>query len=169
MVTSTCMPLLTRGSWSEVSRATALPRRRTVAVRCCWLRPWRQHGRVTSHGAVDHAGNGLAAERLSHSSGADRAVFDVASAVVPGQIHLVAGLNGDGKTTVIWVSSGMLRPDKGRAFILACDLSHGTSDLWRRAGHMVNASLGYPKLTVEETPFEAASGHNGETPSEQAV
>jgi hypothetical protein len=169
MVTSTCMPLFTRRSWSEVSRATAPPRRRTVAVRCRWLRPWRQHGRVTSHGAVDLAGNGLAAERLSHSSGADRAVFDVASAVVPGQIHLVAGLNGDGNTAVIWVPLGRPRPNKGMAFILACDLSHGTSDLWRRAGHMVNASLGYPKLTVEETPFEAASGHNGETPSEQAV
>jgi ABC-2 type transport system ATP-binding protein len=93
----------------------------------------------------------------------------VASAVVPGQIHLVAGLNGDGNTTVIWVPLGRPRPNKGMAFSLVCDLSQGTSDLWRRVGHMVNASLGYPKLTVEETPFEAASGHNGETPPEQAA
>lgn len=35
MVTSTRMPLFTRGSWSEVSRISALLPRETVCVRCC--------------------------------------------------------------------------------------------------------------------------------------
>jgi ABC-type cobalamin/Fe3+-siderophores transport system ATPase subunit len=78
-------------------------------------------------GAVDLAGNGLAEERPSHSCGADSAVFDVASVVVPSQIQLVEGLNGDGKTTLISGPARHLRRAKGRAFILACDLSHGTS------------------------------------------
>jgi len=74
----------------------------------------------------------------------------MASVVVPGQIHLVVGLNEAGNTTLMRVPLGMLHPDKSRAFILACDLSHSTSDWWRLVGHMMNAPLGYAKLTVKE-------------------
>lgn len=73
--------------------------------------------------------------------------LDVASVVLPGQIRLVVVLNGAGKTTLMLVLLGMLRPDKGRAFILGRDVSRNTCDSWRRRlGHMVSAPLGYPKL-----------------------
>ena len=88
--------------------------------------------------------DGLAADGLSRSFGPEQAVVDVDLVVPPGEIHAVIGLNGAGKTTLMRLLLGMLRPDRGSAQVLGCDVKDADGKVWRRVGHMIEAPFGYP-------------------------
>jgi ABC-2 type transport system ATP-binding protein len=95
--------------------------------------------------------SGLATERLCRSFGSEPAVVDLDLVVLPGEIHAIVGLNGAGKTTLMRLLLGMLRPDRGRALVLGCDVSRADRQVWRQVGHLIGAPFGYPELSVRET------------------
>ena len=76
-----------------------------------------------------------------------------------GEVHAVVGLNGAGKTTLFRLLLGMLRPDAGHARVLGTEATGATPDVWRRVGHLVEAPLAYPELTVRENLTAAALLH----------
>lgn len=87
-----------------------------------------------------------------------------------GEVHAVVGLNGAGKTTLFRLLLGMLRPDAGRARVLGVDATDAPRALWRRVGHLVEAPLAYPELTVRENLTAAALLHGmGAAAAEPAV
>ncbi len=102
---------------------------------------------------------GVAAEGLSRSFGSEPAVVDVDLVLLPGEIHALIGLNGAGKTTLMRLLLGMLRPDRGRAVVLGWDVGKAGGQVWRRVGHLIEASFGYPELTVVENLWAAARLH----------
>lgn len=53
-------------------------------------------------------------EAVSRSFGAIKAVDDVSFGVRPGEVHALCGHNGAGKSTVVKMLTGLLRPDGGR-------------------------------------------------------
>lgn len=55
----------------------------------------------------------LVAENLSASRGPDRIIADLSFAIAKGQAMVVTGPNGIGKSTLLRVVAGLLRPDAG--------------------------------------------------------
>lgn len=89
----------------------------------------------------------LAANGLVKRFGGTTAVDDVTFAVQAGEVVGLLGANGAGKTTVIRMLLGLLRPDAGEA----CILGGPPSLLSRRALGYVPQGLGlYSELTVAE-------------------
>lgn len=70
--------------------------------------------------------------------------------VAPGEIVALAGLNGAGKTTLMRLALGMLRPSNGEIRVFDHSLATIPDGLWRDVGHLVEAPLAYPELTVQE-------------------
>ncbi len=87
---------------------------------------------------------------LTKCYGDIRAVDGVDLRVERGEIYGFLGLNGAGKTTTIRLLLGMVRPTAGRAEILGEPVGPATRSLWRRVGHLVEAAVAYPELTVRE-------------------
>lgn len=68
--------------------------------------------------------------------------------VADGEIVALVGLNGAGKTTLMRLALGMLRPDSGAVRIDGRLLSDLPASAWRSVGHVIEAPLTYPELTV---------------------
>ena len=78
------------------------------------------------------------------------AVDQVDLRVARGEIYAFLGLNGAGKSTTIRMLLGMIRPTAGHAEVFEERVQAGTTDLWRRVGHLVESATAYPELTVRE-------------------
>jgi ABC-2 type transport system ATP-binding protein len=87
---------------------------------------------------------------LSKSFGLVRAVDSVSLRVWPGEIYGFLGLNGAGKTTTIRALLGMIRPSAGSVQVLAQTVGPNGRGPWRHVGHLVEAPVAYPDLTVRE-------------------
>jgi ABC-2 type transport system ATP-binding protein len=70
--------------------------------------------------------------------------------VARGEIYAFLGLNGAGKSTTIRMLLGMIRPTAGHAELFGERVQAGTTQLWRRVGHLVESATAYPELTVRE-------------------
>jgi ABC-2 type transport system ATP-binding protein len=87
---------------------------------------------------------------LSKSYGPVRAVESVDLRVGPGEIYGFLGLNGAGKTTTIRALLGMVSPTAGSVRVLGQAVGPNGQGPWRQVGHLVEAPVGYPELTVTE-------------------
>jgi ABC-2 type transport system ATP-binding protein len=67
-----------------------------------------------------------------------------------GEIYGFLGLNGAGKTTTIRMLLGMIRPTRGKVYLMGKKMSPGNLDLWNKVGHLVEIPYSYPELTVQE-------------------
>lgn len=68
--------------------------------------------------------------------------------ISPGEIVALVGLNGAGKTTLMRLALGMLRPSDGTVWVLGHPVASIPDRVWREVGHLVEAPLAYPELTV---------------------
>jgi ABC-2 type transport system ATP-binding protein len=76
----------------------------------------------------------------------DRVSFEVA----PGEIFGFLGSNGAGKTTVIRMLCGLLRPTSGRGTVAGFDIATQTREIKNRIGYMSQKFSLYNDLTVDE-------------------
>ncbi|MGV8977840.1 MAG: ABC transporter ATP-binding protein [Cellulomonas sp.] len=70
--------------------------------------------------------------------------------ISPGEIVALVGLNGAGKTTLMRLALGMLRPQTGVVRVLGHCVDTIPDRMWRDVGHLVEAPLAYPELTVRD-------------------
>jgi ABC-2 type transport system ATP-binding protein len=82
--------------------------------------------------------------------GALAAVDRVSLRVEPGEIYALLGLNGAGKTTMIRMLLGMVRPTSGHVSVLGEEVRRGHHEMWSRVGYLVETPAAYPELTVVE-------------------
>jgi ABC-2 type transport system ATP-binding protein len=73
---------------------------------------------------------------------------DVNLDVAGGEIHALVGLNGAGKTTLMRLLLGMTSADQGTVRIHGRDPRTMPAQHWAETGHLVDAPLAYPELTV---------------------
>ncbi|ALX50202.1 ABC transporter ATP-binding protein [Lentibacillus amyloliquefaciens] len=78
------------------------------------------------------------------------AVDHVSLRIKKGEIYGFIGLNGAGKTTMIRMLLGMIRPTNGQCFINGQKVSAGNHHIWKQIGYMVGTPYSYPELTVRE-------------------
>jgi ABC-2 type transport system ATP-binding protein len=76
----------------------------------------------------------VAAQGVSRSFGAKRALDGVSLGVQAGEIHALIGPNGAGKTTLLRVLTGLVAPDKGDVSVLGVDPGTGSRSLRTRVG-----------------------------------
>lgn len=81
-----------------------------------------------------------------------QALFDITLSVQPGEIVALIGANGAGKTTILRVISGLLRPKQGTLRFEGQDISkvppHRTVE--RGISHVPEARQLFPHMSVEE-------------------
>jgi len=71
--------------------------------------------------------------------------------VAPGEIVLLQGANGAGKTSLLRVCAGLLPVTSGEAVVLGHDLRRNRRGLRRRVGLLGHATFLYDDLTVEDS------------------
>jgi ABC-2 type transport system ATP-binding protein len=89
-------------------------------------------------------------ENLTRHFGPLKAVDSINLEVNPGEIYGFLGLNGAGKTTMIRMLLGMIRPTSGKAWLFGKKVDPGNGALWNKVGHLVEIPYAYPSLTVRE-------------------
>ncbi len=109
-----------------------------------WSRGANQPGATQPH---HHA---IEAVNLSKNFSAFRAVDRVSFRVPPGEIFGLLGANGAGKTTVIKLLTGILRPSDGMGRVAAVDMRRAGRLIKQRIGYMSQAFSLYLDLTVLE-------------------
>lgn len=90
------------------------------------------------------------------------ALHDVDLAVAFGEVHALVGLNGAGKTTMLRVLLGMVRPDSGSVHVRAKDVARMAAADWSGVGHLIETPFAYPELTVRAN-IEVAARLSGVT------
>jgi ABC-2 type transport system ATP-binding protein len=78
------------------------------------------------------------------------AVDAVSLDVAAGEIYALLGLNGAGKTTIIRMLLGMVRPTVGSVQMLGSPVSARMRSVWSRVGYLVETPAAYPELTVRQ-------------------
>lgn len=106
----------------------------------------------------------LVLDDVSHSFAGRLALDRLALTIRPGQVVALIGLNGAGKTTALRVLAGRLRPEHGTARVLGHDPVELPSSLAARFGHVIDAPLVHPELTVTENLRCAARLHGQPRP-----
>jgi len=65
-----------------------------------------------------------------------------------GEVFGLVGANGGGKTTTLRILAGILKPDRGRGYVLGLDLAHEASEIRKHIGYMSQRLSLYSDLTV---------------------
>jgi ABC-2 type transport system ATP-binding protein len=89
-------------------------------------------------------------ERLVKRFGAFTAVDDVSFSVEAGEVFGLLGSNGAGKSTVIRMLCGLMRPTSGSARVLGLDVGREAEQVKRRIGYMTQRFSLYDDLTVRQ-------------------
>jgi ABC-type multidrug transport system ATPase subunit len=92
----------------------------------------------------------IEADQLVRDFGAFRAVDRVSFRVPQGEIFGLLGANGAGKTTVIKMLTGIIRPSEGTGRVAGADMRQAGQTIKERIGYMSQAFSLYQDLTVLE-------------------
>lgn len=95
---------------------------------------------------ADRTAPRIAARGLTRMFTPMTGVNDVDLDVAPGEVHALVGLNGAGKTTVMRLLLGMLKPDSGTVTVNGDDVRGADGSTWARVGHLVDHPLVYGEL-----------------------
>jgi ABC-2 type transport system ATP-binding protein len=90
------------------------------------------------------------AESLTRQFGETAAVHDLDFSVQKGELFYIVGPDGAGKSTLIRVLSGVLKPTSGRARILGLDLVKERQKIKKHIGYLSQKFTLYGDLTVDE-------------------
>lgn len=94
--------------------------------------------------------NSIEVKNLSKCFGNFRAVDDVTFSVAEGEIFGLLGANGAGKSTIIRMLCGLLRPTAGTGRVAGFDIIREAERVRERIGYMSQKFSLYDDLTVEE-------------------
>jgi len=86
-------------------------------------------------------------------------VRDITLDVRAGEVHALVGLNGAGKSTMMKLVLGMLRPQQGAILILGARVADARREVWARVGAFVEHPLTYGELDVVTNLALAARMH----------
>jgi ABC-type multidrug transport system ATPase subunit len=89
-------------------------------------------------------------DAVCKSFGTHRVIDGLALAVPPQSIFAFLGNNGEGKSTLIRLATGLLRADSGDITVLGLDVRHERKAILRQIGAIVDAPSLYPNLTAAE-------------------
>lgn len=83
-------------------------------------------------------------------------VHGISLEVSPGTVHALVALNGGGKTTLLKLLLGMLRPDSGTVHLDGRHLPEAGAGTWQRVGHLMEQPFAYAELDTRTNLTVAA-------------
>ncbi len=89
-------------------------------------------------------------QAVSKSFGKHKVIDGLTLSVPASSIFAFIGNNGEGKSTVIRMITGLLRPDSGQISVLGRDIATERPAILAQIGAIVDAPSLYPNLTAEE-------------------
>lgn len=89
-------------------------------------------------------------EHITRRFGEKVAVDDVSLSVASGEIFSLIGANGSGKTTIIKMIAGILRPDQGKINVAGHDTVESPIEAKRNIGYIPDEPAAWPGMTGEE-------------------
>ena len=91
----------------------------------------------------------------------DRVALDgVSIQILPGAVHVLLGSSGSGKSTVLRVILGLVKPDRGEVTVDGIVVTDSTrAELVRRMGYVVQDGGLYPHLTAFDNVALPAEAH----------
>ncbi len=92
----------------------------------------------------------VSAKALTRTFGGFVAVDSVSFEVAPGEIFGFLGSNGAGKTTVIRMLCGLLKPTSGKGTVAGFDIAARAAEIKTHIGYMSQKFSLYADLTVDE-------------------
>jgi len=92
----------------------------------------------------------LNVNRLTKNFGGRAAVEDVSFSVKPGEVFSLIGPNGSGKTTIVKVIAGLLRPDAGGVAVGGFDTVKNPVEAKTTLGYIPDEPAVWPGMTGEE-------------------
>ena len=92
----------------------------------------------------------LQAQRVSKFFGERPVLHRVNLAVQAGAAALIIGRNGVGKSTLIKLCCGLVRPSAGQLLLFGCEPRLLPAGQFRRLGVLLHQTLLYPRLTARE-------------------
>jgi len=92
----------------------------------------------------------IQAHQLAKSYKGFQAVKNVSLQMNKGDIYVLIGLNGAGKTTMIKMLLGMIKPTEGECYIKGEKVIPTNQHIWKDVGYLVETPQSYAELTVEE-------------------
>ena len=105
---------------------------------------------AVTRAAAARGGVAVDATGLTRDFGAFRAVDAASFQVAQGEIFRLLGANSAGKTTVIKMLTGILKPSAGEGRVAGADMRAAGQDLKERIGYMSQAFSLYGDLSVTE-------------------
>lgn len=121
------------------------------------------HALSASDHGDDHV---LQAKRISKKFGQVEALRDVDIEVRPGEIHGLVGPNGCGKTTLLNVITGLIRPDEGAVILQGENITAWSAHKIGRAG--VGRTFQNPRIFDSLTIWQNAVAGSGGGPGYRA-
>jgi len=97
-----------------------------------------------------------------------QAVKEVSLAIGPGEIFALIGPNGSGKTTIIKVIAGLLRPTQGIIEVGGQDVTKKPVETKQQVGYIPDEPALWPKMTGEEFLHFSGSLYNIDEAERQA-
>lgn len=89
-------------------------------------------------------------DRLTKTYGAQRVLQGVTCEIRPGEVTLLVGANGSGKSTTLRIASGMSAPDSGRVIVGGHDVALAPAEALRTLSYMPQAPRFHARLTVRQ-------------------
>jgi ABC-2 type transport system ATP-binding protein len=109
------------------------------------------------------AGNAILARGVCRAFADVRAIHHLDLAVEAGAMFGLVGPDGAGKSTVIRIFCGLLKPDSGDVSVAGFDLRRGIEDIKRRIGYLSQDFTLYGDLSVDENIAFFARVHGVES------
>lgn len=103
----------------------------------------------------------LAFDKVSRLFRGGGGVSDLTFGVAAGEIVALIGLNGAGKTTVMRLALGMLRPQHGTVCLFGQRQQALPAAAWAHVGALIEVPLAYPELSVRQNWRIAQLLHGG--------
>lgn len=107
----------------------------------------------------------LSTENLSFSYGKHAKIHELSLHIPEGSCFGLLGQNGAGKSTVMKLLLGLLKPRQGKVFLFGQELREGDTELFMKVGALIEDPPLYPYLSARDNLKISARYHN--TPADR--
>lgn len=110
----------------------------------------------------------ISLKNISKSFGRNRALIDVNLEIPKGVVFALLGENGAGKTTMIRILTGSLKPDTGTASVLGLSCLQDGQRIRQQTGYVSDSPAMYEWMTADEIGWFTSAFYDEEFPSRYA-
>ncbi|HUU45733.1 MAG TPA: ATP-binding cassette domain-containing protein [Acidobacteriota bacterium] len=93
-------------------------------------------------------------EHVNFAYGDEPVLRDVSFTVAPGETLVILGISGSGKSTILKLTAGLVRPQSGHIWVKGADMTDAPESVWRQVrpqiGYVFQEGALFDSMTVGE-------------------